>query len=139
MASPGKYFKKLIKDKVLRERLFRKYILLKYRYTKGESEIGFIRHALGFQSIAIYYLTAEQLSSRLNFAIPVHYIVYAIPVLLVLKLMIYYLFGRAWDRNNLFHYEQDFQNERNIMLKQIKALTERENNDRSKDIHAKAT
>lgn len=123
MAAPGKYFKLFFRNPKIREKAFRKYLLLKFRYVKGESEIGFFRHVLGFQSIAIYYLTAEKVSERLNFAIPVHYVVYALPLLFLLKAIIYYGLGYLWDKNQLFHFEQEISNERNIMLSAIKEAT----------------
>jgi hypothetical protein len=117
MASPGKWFKLFFRDPEKRRRMFNLYIHHKNIYCKGESEIGFIRHVLGFQSVAVYYLVAEKVSDRLGMVIPMEWIACAIPVAFSLKIIIYYSVGWLWDHFELFDAEHTWGNKRDPILK----------------------
>jgi len=119
MGNPGKWFKLFIKDEQVRFRAFKTYINWKQIYCLGESEIGFLKSLTGFQSVAVYYLVAEQIAVKMGWHISMTGICILIPCWLVFKVCLYLGMGIFWDKNKFVQISQEWGNKRNPMLQNI--------------------
>lgn len=115
MAAPGKYFKLFFRDIQLRQKIFKRYIHHKNIYNKGNSEIGFIRTIFSLQSYMILWLFIRDIIP----GTPAWIAIAAIPLIVTAKTIIYYCIGLFWDKNNLFHEEQAWNNKRDPIMKEI--------------------
>jgi hypothetical protein len=120
MAAPGKFFKLFFKNPENRLKIFKWYVHWKAIYGIGESEIGFLKQLTGFQSVAVYYLVAEQMAAKMGWHISINAIMILIPCWLLFKFCLYLTMGIFWDRNKYVQLTQEWHNKRNIMLQEIK-------------------
>ena len=125
MGSRGKWFKLFINDEQTRKKAFETYVHWKAIYCLGESEIGFLKSLTGFQSVAVYYLVAEQIAAKMGWHISMTTIAILIPCWLVFKVFLYLGMGIFWDKNKFVQISQQWSNKRNPMLQEIKENVQR--------------
>jgi len=106
-------------------RVFEKYVHWKAIYCLGESEIGFLKSLTGFQSVAVYYLVAEQIAAKMGWHISMTGICILIPCWLAFKVCLYLGMGIFWDKNKFVQITQQWSNKRNPMLQEIKENVKR--------------
>lgn len=123
MGKPGKYFRIFFRDPDTRDRAWDFYVHWKSIYSLGESEIGFLRQLMGFQSVAVYYLMAEKLSERLGIVIPLSLLYWLVPVMLFSRVALYLAFGIYWDRKRMPSRMMKWSNDRNDLLRAIGEAT----------------
>jgi hypothetical protein len=111
MAKPGKWFRILVKDPGRRKRLFEAYIHHKNLYNKGNSEVGFLASIVRPQSYMVAWLFLRDLIP----SVPLWVVGAALPVFVITKTAVFYGIGWYWDRKELFHYEDNWNNERSYL------------------------
>ena len=98
-----------------KDKLLRQYIHHKNIYMKGKSEIGLAYDFIQLQSFMVGWLFLRDIWG----GIPTWTIVVVYPLLLLLKVAVYYPFGYWWDKNRVFDKEQDWFNSRDPVAKTL--------------------
>lgn len=120
MSAPGKWFRLLFPDACARRDAWDLYVHWKSLYSLGESEVGFFRATLGFQSLVVYYLGADNILAKFGVHLALGWWwLLIVPALLCFKLGLYVGIGLFWDSRRMPHRFQRWGNQRNEMLKSI--------------------
>ena len=90
------------------------YIHHRNLYAKGHGEVGFIRNIFPFQSLMILWLFLKSIGD-----IPNWFVYIGVPVLITVKLILYWFVGYLWEQHKIFDKENDWNNERNKAMRKI--------------------
>ena len=91
------------------------YIHHKNIYTQGKSEVGFAYDFIQLQSFMLGWLFLRDIWP----GIPAWTLGAVYPVLLVVKVGLYYSLGRWWDRRRMFDRQHTWENRRNPVMKTL--------------------
>ena len=124
MGKPGRYFKSIFKDEDRREKAWDLFVHWKNIYVLGESEIGFVRHFLGFQSLVVLGLGFDKYMEWIGVDISLPWwTVFFIPLLFGIKLGFYLCVGLFLDKVRIVDRNTKWHNKRNEMLMNIDKAT----------------
>lgn len=128
MSAPGKYFSLLFPDPGARKDAWDFYVHWKSLYIIGESEVGFFRSFMGFQSLVLYYLGADNILGKMGITLNIQKYWWVVPGLLALKCGFYVFVGLFWDSRKMPHRFTRWGNQRNEMLKTISEVVAKNGN-----------